>query len=145
MFLCEVSNPVFNVVDFLLKFTSWASLHAPPLLLIGRITLSLLLQMEDSEQEEQEEEESEEFNVIPPYSEKDSKIESGARGSKRGAAGQVVPVVPMLLLPTLILQWEFWSYWSLHHILCLYFTLATTFKSHHSTQTRTFAKKECTI
>lgn len=103
---------MFNVVDFLLKFTSCTSLHAPPLLLIGRITLSLLLQMEDSEQEEQEEEEeSEEFNVIPPYSEKDSRIESEARGSKRGAAGRVVPVVPLLLLLLiLVLHWEFSSY-----------------------------------
>lgn len=105
---------MLNVVDFLLKFTSRASLHAPPLLLIGRITLSLLLQMEESEQEEQQEEEdgdeeSEEFNVIPPYSEKDSKIESGARGSKRGAAGRAVPTMP-LLLPVLILHRELWSY-----------------------------------
>lgn len=108
---------MLNVVDFLLKFTSRASLHAPPLLLIGRITLSLLLQMEENEQEEQQEEEeedgddeeSEEFNVIPPYSEKDSKIESGARGSKRGAAGRAVPTMP-LLLPVLILHRELWSY-----------------------------------
>lgn len=107
---------MLNVVDFLLKFTSRASLHAPALLLIGRITLSLLLQMEESEQEEQqqeeedeEDEESEEFNVIPPYSEKDSKIESGARGSKRGAAGRAVPTMP-LLLPVLILHRELWSY-----------------------------------
>ena len=62
--------------------------------------------MEDSEQEE-EEEESEEFNVIPPYSEKDSNIESGARGSKRGAASRAVPVLPLLLLlPALIVDWE---------------------------------------
>lgn len=79
--------------------------------------------MDESEQEEQEvveegreeekEEESDEFNVIPPYSEKeDSKIESGARGSKRGAAGQVLPTLPLLLLlpPVLILHREFWSY-----------------------------------
>lgn len=117
-------------MDFLLKFTSWTSLHAPPVLLIGRITLSPLLQIEDSEEEEQEEEESEEFNVIPPYSEKDSNIESEARGSKRGAASQTAPVFPLLLLlPTLILDWGCWSYWSLHLILCSYFTLATTFKS----------------
>lgn len=69
------------------------------------------LQMEDSEQEEEEEEESEEFNVIPPYSEKDSNIESGARGSKRGAASQAVPVLPLLLLlPALIVDWECWSF-----------------------------------
>lgn len=67
--------------------------------------------MEDSEQEEQEEEEGEEFSVIPPYSEKDSKIESGARGSKQGAAGRLVPVLSLLLLlPVLVLHWEFWSY-----------------------------------
>lgn len=67
--------------------------------------------MEDSEEEEQEEEEeSEEFNVIPPYSEKDSNIESGARGSKRGAASRAVPVLLLLLLPTLILDWESGSY-----------------------------------
>lgn len=67
--------------------------------------------MEDSEQEEEEEEESEEFNVIPPYSEKDSNIESGARGSKRGAASQAVPVLPLLLLlPALIVDWECWSF-----------------------------------
>lgn len=70
----------------------------------------LLFQMEDREEEEQEEAESEEFNVIPPYSEKDSNIESGARGSQRGAAVRAVPVLPLLLLPTLILDWECWSY-----------------------------------
>lgn len=115
---------MLNVVDFLLKFVCRASpLHAPALLLIGRITLSPPPQMDESEQEEQEvleeeeereeekEEESDEFNVIPPYSEKeDSKIESGARGSKRGAAGQVLPTLPLLLLPVLILHREFWSY-----------------------------------
>uniref|UniRef100_A0A3Q3XGD4 GDNF/GAS1 domain-containing protein n=1 Tax=Mola mola TaxID=94237 RepID=A0A3Q3XGD4_MOLML len=63
--------------------------------------------MEDSEQEEQEEEESEEFNIIPPYLEKDSKLESRARESKRGAAGRAVPMLPLLLLPMLILHWEF--------------------------------------
>lgn len=87
--------------------------------------------MEDSEAEEQEqeEEESEEFNVIPPYSEKDSNIESGARGSQRGAASRAVLVLPLLLLPTLILDWKCWGYWSLHLNLRSYFTLATTFKS----------------
>uniref|UniRef100_A0A3B4TUQ8 GDNF family receptor alpha-4-like n=5 Tax=Seriola TaxID=8160 RepID=A0A3B4TUQ8_SERDU len=59
---------------------------------------------------QQEEEESEEFNVIPPYSEKDSNIESGARGSQRGAASRAVLVLPLLLLPTLILDWKCWSY-----------------------------------
>ncbi|CAG5874413.1 unnamed protein product [Menidia menidia] len=65
--------------------------------------------MEDSEEEEveeQEEEASKEFNVIPPYSEKDSKTESGARGSPRGAASQAVPALPSLLLPILILSWK---------------------------------------
>ncbi|XP_006802326.1 GDNF family receptor alpha-4-like [Neolamprologus brichardi] len=66
--------------------------------------------MEDSEEEEQEEEASEEFNVIPPYSEKDSDTESGARGSQRGAANQAVPVYPLLLLPALIIDWKCWSY-----------------------------------
>lgn len=66
--------------------------------------------MEDSEEEEQAEEESEEFNIIPPYSEKDSNTESGARGSKRGAASRAVPVLTLLLLPTLILDWECWRY-----------------------------------
>lgn len=82
--------------------------HASPLLLIGGITLSPLLQMEDSEGEEQEEEEeSEEFNVMPPYSEKDSNAESGARGSRRGAAGRAVPALPLLLLlPSLVLDWK---------------------------------------
>uniref|UniRef100_A0A3Q3JQV5 GDNF/GAS1 domain-containing protein n=1 Tax=Monopterus albus TaxID=43700 RepID=A0A3Q3JQV5_MONAL len=50
----------------------------------------------------------EEFNVIPPYSEKDSNIDSGDRGSQRGAASQTLPVLPLLLLPTLILDWECW-------------------------------------
>lgn len=85
--------------------------------------------MEDSEEEEQEEEASEEFNVIPPYSEKDSDTESGARGSQRGAANQAVPVYPLLLLPALIIDWKCWSYWSLHLILHLHFTLATAVKS----------------
>lgn len=92
----------------------------------------LLPQMEDSEDEEQEEEEeeaeeeSEEFNVIPPYSEKDSNVESGARGSKRAAASQASPLLPLLLLlPSLVLDWECWSYWSLTpHAPCLYFTKA---------------------
>lgn len=73
-------------------------------------TLPEFNSMEDSEEEEQEEEASEEFNVIPPYSEKDSNIESGARGSQRGAASQAVPMFPLLLLPTLMLDWERWSY-----------------------------------
>ncbi|XP_031176281.1 GDNF family receptor alpha-4-like isoform X1 [Sander lucioperca] len=77
----------------------------------GRQTHTLNnLRMEDSEEEEQAEEESEEFNIIPPYSEKDSNTESGARGSKRGAASRAVPVLTLLLLPTLILDWECWRY-----------------------------------
>ncbi|XP_017293287.1 GDNF family receptor alpha-4 [Kryptolebias marmoratus] len=66
--------------------------------------------MEDSEEEEQEEEASEEFNVIPPYSEKDSNTESGARGSQRGKASQAVLALPLLLLPTLILGRECWNH-----------------------------------
>ncbi|GLD46858.1 GDNF family receptor alpha-4-like isoform X2 [Lates japonicus] len=70
-------------------------------------TLPEFNSMEDSEGEEQEEEESEEFNVIPPYSEKDSNVESGARGSRRGAAGRAVPALPLLLLlPSLVLDWK---------------------------------------
>lgn len=125
IFICSLK---FCVDVFLLKFTCWTAIHAPPLPLIGKITLSPLLQMEDSEEEEQEEEASEEFNVIPPYSEKDSNIESGARGSKQGAATRAVPVFPLLLLPIFILDWECWSYWSLHLILRSYFTPATTFR-----------------
>lgn len=88
-------------------FSSWSSLHASALLLIKRITLSLLLQIEDSEEDEQEEEASQDIDVIPPYSEKDSNVESGARGSQRGAASLAVPVLPLLLLlPAIILDWE---------------------------------------
>lgn len=97
-----------------LKFTSWTPLHTSPPLLTGKITLSPLFQMEDREEEEQQKAGSEEFNVIPPYSEKDSNIESGATGSQRGAAVRVVPVFPLMLLLTLILDWECWSYWRLH-------------------------------
>ena len=102
--------------------------------------------MEDSEQEEQQQEEegSEEFNVIPPYSEKDSNIESGARGSKRGAASRAVPVLPLLLLlPTLIVDWECWSFWSLHLIPRSYFT-----QIHHRAQNeprRTIARKNRSV
>ncbi|KAF3840874.1 hypothetical protein F7725_006736 [Dissostichus mawsoni] len=62
------------------------------------------------DQQQQQEEESEEFNVIPPYSEKDSNTESGARGSTRGAAGRALPFLTLLLLPTLILDGACWSY-----------------------------------
>ncbi|KAF6728881.1 GDNF family receptor alpha-4 [Oryzias melastigma] len=60
--------------------------------------------MEDSDEEEPEEDAGEEFNIMPPYSEKDSNTESGARGSQRAAANRVVPVLPLLLLPSLILS-----------------------------------------
>lgn len=68
--------------------------------------------MEDSEEEEREEQESEEFNVIPPYLAKDSKIETEAKGSKRGPAGRAGRGAPasLLLLPAPILLWEIWSY-----------------------------------
>lgn len=67
--------------------------------------------MEDGEQEGEEEEEgaNEEFNVIPPYSEKDSGTESGARGSQRGEASQAELALPLLLLPALFLNWECWN------------------------------------
>lgn len=84
--------------------------------------------MEDSEEVDREEEESEEFNVIPPYSEKDSNTESGDRGSQRGAASQALPALPLLLLSTLILDWECKSYWSLCLTLHSYFTLPTPVK-----------------
>ncbi|XP_058484356.1 GDNF family receptor alpha-4-like [Solea solea] len=76
-------------------------------------TLPEFTSMEDSEgeeREEEEEEESEEFNVIPPYSEKDSNIESRARGSQRGASSRAAPVLPLLFLPTLLLDWKWWGY-----------------------------------
>ncbi|XP_068187472.1 GDNF family receptor alpha-4-like isoform X2 [Antennarius striatus] len=69
-------------------------------------TLPQFNSMEDSEQEEeQEEEESKEFNMIPPYSEKDSDIESRARGSNRGVTSQAVPMLSLLMLPLLLLNW----------------------------------------
>ncbi|XP_010765275.1 GDNF family receptor alpha-3 [Notothenia coriiceps] len=78
---------------------------------VGVNTLPEFNSMEDSEEEDQQqEEESEEFNVIPPYSEKDSNTESGARGSTRGAAGRALPFLTLLLLPTLILDGACWSY-----------------------------------
>ncbi|KAM7397925.1 hypothetical protein PAMA_006001 [Pampus argenteus] len=75
-------------------------------------TLPEFNSMENSEEEEREEAENEEFDLIPPYSEKDSNVESGARGSQRGAAVRAAPVLPLLLLllPTLILDWKCWSY-----------------------------------
>ncbi|XP_071754234.2 GDNF family receptor alpha-4-like [Centroberyx gerrardi] len=66
--------------------------------------------MEDSEEEEKEEEESQEFNVILPYSEKDSNTESRARGSQRGAASRAAPMLPLLLLPALPLCWQCQGY-----------------------------------
>eukprot|EP00066_Takifugu_rubripes_P006490 XP_003971315.1 PREDICTED: GDNF family receptor alpha-4-like [Takifugu rubripes] len=80
----------------------------PARLPAGSNTLHEFDSMEDSEEEEQEEQESEEFNVIPPYLAKDSKIETEARGSKRGAAGRTAPASLVLLLPFLF--WEIWSY-----------------------------------
>ncbi|XP_041865220.1 GDNF family receptor alpha-4-like [Melanotaenia boesemani] len=71
-------------------------------------TLPEFNSMEDSAEEEEEEEASEKFNIIPPYSDKDSNIESGARGSQQGAASQAVPALPSVLLPTLILSWKCW-------------------------------------
>lgn len=66
--------------------------------------------MEDSEQKEEEEEDAnKEFNIIPPYSEKDSDTESGARGSQRGEASQTKLALPLLLLPGLFLNWECWN------------------------------------
>ncbi|XP_056267451.1 GDNF family receptor alpha-4-like [Pseudoliparis swirei] len=64
--------------------------------------------MEDSDEEEREDEESDEFDIMPPFSEKDSSAESGARGS--GAAGRAAPVMTLMLLPTLLLDRERWSY-----------------------------------
>lgn len=81
--------------------------HASLLLLIGGIALSVLLQMDDSKEEE--EEASEEFNLIPPYSEKNSNTESSARGSQQGKASQAALALPLLLLPTLILGRECWN------------------------------------
>ncbi|KAI3373146.1 hypothetical protein L3Q82_006472 [Scortum barcoo] len=104
--------PEFNSVSALHFFTltPYASVrHLLEAELEKRLTV---YQIEDSEEEEQEqeEEESEEFNMIPPYSEKDSNIDSEARGSKRGAASRAAPVFPLLLLPTFILDWGLWSY-----------------------------------
>ncbi|XP_037126300.1 GDNF family receptor alpha-3 isoform X1 [Syngnathus acus] len=62
--------------------------------------------IETSEEVVQEEVKSEEFNIIPPYSEKDSNTESRATERQRGAANSVVPVFPLLLLSLLILDWD---------------------------------------
>lgn len=68
--------------------------------------------MEDSEEEEQQEEEeqgSKEFNVIPPYLEKDTNIDSGSKGSQHGAAFRPLPeLLLILLLPGFILQLDYW-------------------------------------
>ncbi|XP_054899980.1 GDNF family receptor alpha-4-like [Poeciliopsis prolifica] len=73
-------------------------------------TLPEFNSMEDSDQEEEQEEgANEEFNVIPPYSEKDSDTESGAKGSQRGEARQAELALPLLLLPGLFLNWECWN------------------------------------
>lgn len=68
--------------------------------------------MEDRENEAETEQEqrSKEFNVIPPYSEKDSNMDSGARGSQQGAADRPLPVLLLILLPLSILQWDCWCY-----------------------------------
>lgn len=62
--------------------------------------------MEDSEEEEQQEEGSEEFNMIPPYSEKDSNMDSGSRGNQRGAASRAGPMLTPLLSLAFLLCWE---------------------------------------
>ncbi|KAM8835104.1 GDNF family receptor alpha-4-like [Synchiropus picturatus] len=66
--------------------------------------------MEESKEEEPEKVASEEFNIIPPYSEKDSDIESGAQGSQKGGAFRAAPVALLLLVSALVLCWESWSY-----------------------------------
>ncbi|XP_061595667.1 GDNF family receptor alpha-3 isoform X1 [Cololabis saira] len=69
-------------------------------------TFSEFNSIENSEEEEgQEEEASKDFNIIPPYSEKDSNTESDAKGSQGGAAIQAAPLLPLLLLPALLLSW----------------------------------------
>ncbi|XP_046899176.1 GDNF family receptor alpha-4-like [Hypomesus transpacificus] len=60
---------------------------------------------EEAEEEEEEEENSQEFSIIPPYSENDASVGSGARGSHRAAASQTAPMVPLLLLPACTLGW----------------------------------------
>jgi len=105
-----------NVAQVLPIGYSFMRLCGLSLMLTGRISLALhhpsfLLQMEDSDEEEREDEESDEFDIMPPFSEKDSSAESGARGS--GAAGRAAPVMTLMLLPTLLLDRERWSYWSL--------------------------------
>ncbi|XP_061558525.1 GDNF family receptor alpha-4-like [Phycodurus eques] len=62
--------------------------------------------IETSEEVEQEEVKSEEFNMIPPYSEKDSNTESRATERQRGTATSLAPVFPLLLLSVLILDWD---------------------------------------
>lgn len=116
-------------------------------LLIGGIALSVFLQMEDSEEEEQEEKASEEFNLISPYSEKDSNTESGARGSQRGKASQAVLTLPLLLLPTLILGRECWNRWGSDLIVSLHFLIATAVESISALARepqRTATQKKCT-
>ncbi|KAM6986668.1 GDNF family receptor alpha-4-like [Aplochiton taeniatus] len=74
---------------------------------VNTITLPELNSMPYSEEEDgDEEEESQEFNVIPPYSERDSSVDSVARGSHRGAASPKAPILALLLLmPTVTLAW----------------------------------------
>ena len=55
-------------------------------------------QFESSEDKQKEaEEESQDLNIIPPFSEKDPGMESGSRGSHRGAASTPGPLLPLLL------------------------------------------------
>ncbi|XP_056450495.1 GDNF family receptor alpha-3 isoform X1 [Gadus chalcogrammus] len=61
-------------------------------------TLQDFTRFESSEdKQKEEEEESQDLNIIPPFSEKDPGMESGARGSHRGAASTPGPLLPLLL------------------------------------------------
>ncbi|CAL1573568.1 unnamed protein product [Knipowitschia caucasica] len=65
--------------------------------------------MEDSEDEAEQERRSKEFNVIPPYSEKNSNTGSGAKGSQHGAAERPLPVllpILLLILLPLAVRWD---------------------------------------
>ncbi|KAG7274347.1 hypothetical protein CRUP_028668 [Coryphaenoides rupestris] len=55
--------------------------------------------LESSEEKQKDAgEESRDLNILPPFSEKDPGMESGARGSHRGAAPRPGPAMPLLLL-----------------------------------------------